>query len=227
MWKARARAALKGVKPRALARGGSRDEQAQIVLSFVRLTFKACGMVSIMNLKPFSRGRLIIAFLMFSVPGMAAAAVEISFYSRELGGNNFPHAFATLKGIDNRTGEAVDMSYGFTAKTISPAILMGSVSGKVMNEPASYIAKSTRQFSVTLTDEQYQAVRSTIQKWETRKQPSYNLNKRNCVHFVGELAQASGLQVTFDPSLMKKPRSFLLSVKQANLAKLNLLPAAS
>ena len=64
----------------------------------------------------------------------AFAAVEIGFYSRELGGNNFPHAFIQLRGTVDATGEAVDTSYGFTARAISPAILWGSVSGEVLVE---------------------------------------------------------------------------------------------
>lgn len=192
-----------------------------IALKVVCLPANDLIMITLLNLQGFTLGKLIFAFLLMNVSGVASAAIQISFYSRELGGNNFPHAFATLKGVDDRTGELIDMSYGFTAKAISPAILMGSVSGEVMHEPPSYVAKSTRQFSLTLSDDQYQVVRSTIGKWETRKQPSYNLNRRNCVHFVAELAQASGLQVTFDPALMKKPRSFLLSVKHANREKLS------
>ncbi|HEV2079222.1 MAG TPA: hypothetical protein VGR19_04920 [Allosphingosinicella sp.] len=146
----------------------------------------------------------------------ATAAVEISFYSRELGGNNFPHAFFTLKGQPDSGGPAVDRSFGFTAKAISPAILMGSVGGTVMNEPPEYVAKSDRHFSFRLTDEQYRAVMAKVEAWKAKSQPSYNLNRANCVHFVGEIARTAGLKVEFKPELMKKPRSFLLAVKAAN-----------
>src|ERR1700710_3133816 len=69
-----------------------------------------------------------LAFLLlcgFQAP--ASAAVEIAFYSRELGGNNFPHAFVALHGIVDSTGEQVNTSYGFTARSVTPAILFGSV----------------------------------------------------------------------------------------------------
>lgn len=146
----------------------------------------------------------------------AAAAVEISFYSRELGGNNFPHAFFTLKGRPDSGGPVIDRSFGFTAKAISPAILMGSVGGTVMNEPPAYVAKSDRHFSFQLSDEKYQAVMAKVEAWKAKPQPSYNLNRANCVHFVGEIARTAGLKVDFRPELMKKPRSFLLAVKAAN-----------
>lgn len=47
----------------------------------------------------------------------------------------------------------------------------------------------------------------------------YNLNKRNCVHFVQEAARRSGLTGLDHPALMKKPRSFLLAVRDANPAR--------
>lgn len=156
----------------------------------------------------------IIGILFGALP--ASAAVEISFYSRELGGNNFPHAFFTLKGQPDSGGPAIDRSFGFTAKAISPAILMGSVGGTVMNEPPAYVAKSDRHFSFQLSDEKYAAVMATVEAWKAKGQPSYNLNRANCVHFVGEIARAAGLKADFRPELMKKPRSFLLAVKAAN-----------
>ena len=161
----------------------------------------------------------VLASLCFgTVP--AAAAVEISFYSRELGGNNFPHAFITLKGQPDAGGPPVDRSYGFTAKAVSPAVLMGSVGGTVMNEPPHYVAKSVRQFSLVLSDDQYRAVLAKINEWHSKRQPSYNLNKANCVHFVGEVAQAIGLSVEFRKDLMKKPKSFLLALKARNAERL-------
>lgn len=158
---------------------------------------------------------LVLAALIWLVPASASAAVTISFYSKELG-TSFPHAFITLTGTVDATGEPVDTSYGFTATAISPAILFGSVEGEVSPEEKGYIERSDKQFSLPLTDAQYGAVLGVVESWRDAEQPSYNLNHRNCVHFVGEVARAIGLNVTFDPHLMKKPRSFLVSVRDAN-----------
>jgi hypothetical protein len=158
---------------------------------------------------------LALLSLCFASAG-AGAAVEISFYSRELGGSSFPHAFVTLKGTLDRDGRTVDEALGFTAKSVTPALLMGSVGGKVVDEKPGQIARSDRQFSLVLTDERYDAVMAVVERWRTRAQPSYNLNRANCVHFAGELAQAAGLTVEFPKDLMKKPRSFLLSVRARN-----------
>lgn len=161
--------------------------------------------------------RFFIAFLLLlGLAGQALAAVEIAFYSRELGGNNFPHAFVTLKGTLDSTGEAVDTSYGFTAKAVTPAILLGSVAGEVVVEGERQVARSDRQFALVLTDAQYGAVMAVVEEWRDRRQPSYNLNRRNCVHFVGELARAAGLTVEADRRLMRRPRSFLQHVRSLN-----------
>ena len=159
---------------------------------------------------------LLAAFLVLGLPAQALAAVEIAFYSRELGGNNFPHAFVALHGRVDSTGEVVDTSFGFTAKSVTPALLFGSVSGEVVVEGPEQIARSDRQFALTLTDEQYAAVMAVIDSWRNRDQPSYNLNRRNCVHFVAELAQAVGLRVEYVGRLMKRPRSFLQHVRSLN-----------
>jgi hypothetical protein len=146
----------------------------------------------------------------------ALAAVEIAFYSRELGGNNFPHAFVHLSGTVDGTGEAVDIAYGFTARHISPGILWGSVAGEVVVETPRQIARSDRQFALTLTDAQYGAVLAIVEQWRGRRQPSYNLNRRNCVHFVAELARIVGLRVENHRELMRRPRSFLQHVLSLN-----------
>ena len=160
---------------------------------------------------------LLALLLLCGVSTSAAAAVEIAFYSRELGGNNFPHAFVALRGTVDATGEQVDTSYGFTAKAVTPAILFGSVPGEVIVEGPREIAQSDRQFSLILTDEQYRAVMAVVERWRNRPQPSYNLNHRNCVHFVAELAQTLGLALGDTHGLMKRPRSFLQHVRSLNL----------
>jgi len=152
---------------------------------------------------------------LFLLPTPAAAQVVLSFYSHELG-SSFPHAFVVLKG-KTEEGRDVDTNFGFTAKTLTPAILMGSVRGVVETSKPSYVASSDRQFSVQLDDRQFKDVLAVVERWRTRPGKSYNLNKSNCIHFVGEVAQAVGLKVVFEKALIKKPRSFLLSLVTLNL----------
>lgn len=162
--------------------------------------------------------RLFLLSLLLLCAGVAAPAraeVVVSFYSHDFG-DRFPHAFIVLKGTVDATGEAVDANYGFTATSVSPAILLGSVKGKVESSKPDYIAKSDRQFDVTVDDATYARVLAKVDEWRTREQPSYSLNKRNCVHFVMELAEVVGLTVNRKSKLFKKPKSFLIEVKGLN-----------
>lgn len=159
---------------------------------------------------------LAVLILWLGVALPAHAAVTMTFWSHEFG-NSFPHAFITLRGVPDAGGTPVDADYGFTAKTISPAILFGTVPGRVEPSPKTYIGKSDAQFAVTLTDVQYNAVLALIAAWsEKAGDARYNLNNRNCVHFVREAARVAGLTGIDQPGLMKKPRSYLLAVEAAN-----------
>ena len=159
---------------------------------------------------------VVAAFLVLGLPAPALAAVEIAFYSRELGGNNFPHAFIRLTGTVDATGEQVDTSYGFTARAVSPAILFGSVPGAVLVEGEARIRASDRQFRLTLSDDQYRTVMAVVDEWRNRPQPSYNLGRANCIHFVAAVASALGLRVELVPRLMRRPRSFLIHQRELN-----------
>lgn len=152
-----------------------------------------------------------------AAPGWAA--VSITFYSKELGAS-FPHAFVVLEGTLDRGGPRIEEDYGFTAKTISPAILWGKVSGEVITDHSvGYVRGSDRHFTLALTDSEYDRVMATIARWRAVKQPSYDLDRHNCVHFVAELAASVGL--TADTRrLMKKPRSFIEALTEANRARL-------
>jgi hypothetical protein len=162
--------------------------------------------------------RLILLSLLLLCAGLttpARAEVVVSFYSHDFG-DRFPHAFIVLKGKIDATGEVVDVNYGFTASSVSPAILLGAVKGEVQTSKPDYIAKSDRQFDVTVDDTTYARLMAKIAEWRDRGQPSYSLNKRNCVHFVMEMAEVVGLTVNRKSKLFKKPKSFLIEVKGLN-----------
>lgn len=157
---------------------------------------------------------LIIAPMLFWAQS-AYAAVTITFYSHDFG-SHFPHAFIVLKGDLDSTGEAVDANYGFTAVNVSPGILFGSVKGKIETSKAEYVEDSDPHFSITLSDAQYGKVIAKMEEWRDRPQKSYNLNKRNCVHFVAEVAQLLGLKTNAKSKYFKKPKTFLREVKTLN-----------
>ncbi|MDT9599651.1 hypothetical protein [Sphingosinicella rhizophila] len=146
----------------------------------------------------------------------AAAAVRITFYSKEFG-TSFPHAFVVLEGRLDQGGEPIADNYGFTAKSVTPAILMGAVKGEIVShDKDDYVRKSDKHFTFTISDGEYERVMERVNAWRHAPQPSYDLNRRNCVHFVAEVAAILGMHA--DTSrLMKKPRSYLEALTRANL----------
>lgn len=167
------------------------------------------------------RAALFLSLWLVALP--AQAAVTMVFWSHELG-NSFPHAFFTLRGVPDAGGPAVDVNYGFTARTISPKILMGPVRGRLDVARPAYMRGSDAQFAVTLTDAQYSDVLALVAAWsENGGDSTYRLNSRNCVHFVQEGARRAGLTGLDHPGLMKKPRSFLKAVAAANIGRVTVI----
>ncbi len=151
----------------------------------------------------------------------AQAAVTITFWSRDFGGNYFPHAFFTLRGTPDAGGPAVDASYGFTAKSVSPALLFGNVAGRVERPKHGYMEGSHARFARTISDTQYAAILALIRAWDEKTgDATYNLGKRNCVTFVREAARRIGVAHVDFPKLMKKPTSYLRAVYAANPGQL-------
>jgi hypothetical protein len=150
-------------------------------------------------------------------PASASAKVTITFYSRELG-SYFPHAFVRITGATDAQPDApIDTNYGFTAKSVSPAILHGPVKGEMYVANPIYVKRSDSQLSRELSDSQYDQVLAIVKKWSDLPQPSYDLHARNCVYFVGDVARALGMKVDdSDPKLMTRPRSYIINLIRLN-----------
>ncbi|MDB5689665.1 MAG: hypothetical protein JWL91_1541 [Sphingomonas bacterium] len=161
--------------------------------------------------------RLLALLLLCAAALPAQAAVTITFYSHEFG-SSFPHAFILLEGAPDAGGAPVSGNYGFTAKRVTPAILMGSVEGDIESAGPAYVGNSRPHWRMTLSDGQYAAVLAVMQRWNAIPGRSYNLNRRNCVHFVADMARTLGLDVVEPKELMLKPRSFLQSLLARNAA---------
>ncbi|MEQ1547292.1 MAG: hypothetical protein ABL918_01435 [Chakrabartia sp.] len=160
----------------------------------------------------------LFAILAIGTPAAVKAEVVVAFYSHDLDlgfKTDFPHAFIVVKG-ETTDGRNVDTNYGFTAKSVSPALLMGSVSGTMETLPVSYYKKSVRQFAVKISDVQYDSLLSVVEKWRAVKGKSYNLDKRNCIHFVSDVALTLGLKVVLEKKLIKKPVAFMQSLIALN-----------
>ena len=157
---------------------------------------------------------ILLATLAFST-APAHADYIVSFFAHEHSGD-FPHAFITISGAPKGSGAHVEESYGFTVKTLTPAILMGSAPGKVENESAHYIKTSQKQFSLNISDAQYAALKGVVARWQVQPDSVYNLNKHNCVSFVADIAKTLGLSADIPKGLIKHPKAYLETVMRAN-----------
>jgi hypothetical protein len=208
------------------AKHGAKKAAPELLLSFQRV-----AAISKVERHMFNRrylrawAALAAAALAFLAPAAAPAAVEMTFYSREFG-SQFPHGFVVLQGTPDRGGERIDTNYGFTATTVSPAVLFGSVRGKVEAVNAGYVRDSEAHFSLTLTDAEYDKVMETVTRWRDARQPSYSLARRNCVHFIADIAATLGMQADVPRNLTRRPTGWTESLIRANRAWLAARPDA-
>lgn len=172
------------------------------------------------------RIRVLLFIFLASWAATAQAQIEIAFYSKDMA-SSFPHAYVRFTGTDEQTGQQVDTNYGFTPVSLGPSVLFGNVRGMMETASPAYVQRSDRHFALKLTDAQYRMVLAIVDKWRTAKQPSYNLNKRNCITFVADVAIALGLQAPVLPKLMKKPKSYLNVITDMNSAAIANWPVAS
>lgn len=148
----------------------------------------------------------------------ATAAVTLSFHSFNgsvlLG--RYPHTFVVLQGTLDSTGQVVNENYGFTAKSVSTKILSGPVEHDISVEPEKYVTSTNRHFSVKLTDAQYNQVVAEMKAWRDAPGKFYSLDDRNCIHFVGKMAQIVGLKVDYPEKMLRKPKKWLNHITGLN-----------
>jgi hypothetical protein len=156
---------------------------------------------------------LLAAGILLALASAASAEVTLTFYSHHFGtyglGVTFPHAYVRLSGTTKADAKPVNANYGFTAQTISPSIMWEPVEGFVISMPDDYMAMSQPHLSLPISDEQYRSVLAIVDRWRKYPQPSYNLNSKNCVTFVREIAIALRLPASNDVKFIRSPREFL------------------
>jgi hypothetical protein len=160
---------------------------------------------------------VLLALSLLILPGPAMAEVVATFWSHDRD-QNYEHGFIVLRGTVDATGERVDTNIGFTARSVSPMVLLRSVEGQMETVSAGYIARAASRphFRMVLDDAAYVRLMAFVARWRAAPQPSYNLNRRNCVHFVIEAAAILGLTVNRRTSHVRRPRQALEEVAQLN-----------
>lgn len=162
--------------------------------------------------------RFIAALLAFVTATAASAEVRVTFHSfnGSMPFGRFPHAFVSFDGTLDATGQPVKENFGWSAKTISPAVLGGPVYGVILVEKDKWLTKTNRHFTIALTDAEYRTLRAEVERFRTAPGKYYSLEDRNCIHFVGRMAELLGLKVEYPDSMMRKPRSWLNHIGELN-----------
>lgn len=159
------------------------------------------------------RRLLLAAGTLLALASAATADVTLTFYSHHFGtyglGVTFPHAYVRLSGTTKADAKPVNSNFGFTAETISPSIMWEPVEGYVISMPDDYMAMSQPHLSLPISDEQYRSVLAIVYRWRKYPQPSYNLDSKNCVTFVRDIAIALRLPASTDDKFIRDPRGFL------------------
>ncbi|MBX9574798.1 MAG: hypothetical protein K2X07_04080 [Caulobacteraceae bacterium] len=165
-------------------------------------------------------GALFAGLCLWLAAGPVAAAVTVTFYGHEGaqvrgGWLYFPHAYLRLHGTLD-TGETVDRAVGFTARSPGPQLLLFSGPGILKEPEPAYLAEGVAYLSVEISDEAFHQITARIDWWGTPEGSRYNLNKRNCIAFVADVAQRLGLSTPSHETL--SPNGFLKDMVALNPA---------
>ena len=165
-------------------------------------------------------GRFLKLFIaVFALAWSHAALADVKMHFHSFNGSvlfgRYPHAFVVLEGT-LADGTRVQENYGFSAEKTTPAILNGPVKHAIIHEEADMIRKTNRHFTLTLSDAEYRKVRAEVEKWRNAPGKFYSLETRNCIHFVGRMAQLAGLRVEYPQSMLRRPKKWLNHITGLN-----------
>ncbi len=159
---------------------------------------------------------LALIALVWSGPALADVQIHFHSFNGSVLFGRYPHTFIVLDGELESTGEAVNENYGFTAKKVSPAILNGPVFHDISVEKPKYLKKTNRHFTLTITDAQYRRIVAEVNAWRNAPGKYYDLDNRNCIHFVGEMAKILGLKVEYPENMLRRPKKWLNHIAAMN-----------
>ena len=154
--------------------------------------------------------------LVWSGPALADVQLHFHSFNGSVLVGRYPHTFIAMDGELESTGQAINENYGFTAKSVSTRILSGPVEHDIMIEDAKYLRKTNRHFTMTITDAQYHRIVAEMRKWRDAPGKYYSLDDRNCIHFVGAIAQIVGLKVDYPENMLRRPKKWLNHITAIN-----------
>ena len=88
----------------------------------------------------------------------------------------------------------------------------------VLVEKPKQVKNTNRHFSLTLTDAQYYRIIAEVRAWQNAPGKYYDLEQRNCIHFVGRMAEILGLRVEYPADMLRRPKKWLNHIVMLNPA---------
>ena len=156
------------------------------------------------------------ALVAWTVPAQAEVDVSFHSFNGSVIWGRYPHAFVAFDGTLDDTGERIHENYGFSAKTAGPAVLFGPVKHIVMSEKEKYLTSTNTHFTITVDDDTYRRMKAEVIAWRDAPGKFYDLETRNCIHFVGRMAELAGLKVDYPEDMLRKPKEWLNHVTMLN-----------
>ena len=160
----------------------------------------------------------LIALIALAWSGAAMAEVQIHFHSFNgsvLFGSRYPHTFFVLEGT-LEDGTQVNENYGFSARRANLSVLDGPVEHMVLSESERNVRRTNRHFSLAINDEQYHAIIAEVRRWQNAPGRYYDLETRNCIHFVGTIAAMLGVTIEYPDNMLRRPKKWLNHITSIN-----------
>lgn len=167
-------------------------------------------------MRRFAKHIALLLALLWTGPALAEVQIHFHSFNGSVFWGRYPHTFIVLEGTLEETGAPVNENYGFSARKVTPSILSGPVEHMVLAESEKNVRKTNRHFSITLTDDQYRTIVAEVNKWQNAPGKYYDLETRNCIHFVGRMAQLLGLKVDYPKEMLRRPKKWLNHVSAMN-----------
>jgi len=161
---------------------------------------------------------VLVLALLWAGPALAEVTIHFHSFNGSVLFGRYPHAFIVLDGTLEESGKVVDENYGFSARVTSPAVLSGPVEHMVLAEKPNQIRSTNRHFSLRLTDAQYYRIAAEVRAWQNAPGKYYDLENRNCIHFVGRMAELLGLKVEYPADMLRRPKKWLNHIVALNPA---------
>lgn len=159
---------------------------------------------------------LVASAFLLATPAQAEVQVSFHSFNGSVLWGRYPHTFVVFEGVLEDTGHRVKENFGFSAKYTSQAITSGPAEHEIIIEDEDTIEDTNLHFTVTVSDQKYRQMRAEVEAWRNYPGRYYDLDERNCIHFVARMAEMAGLRADVPEEYLRRPKAWLNYVTRNN-----------